>query len=183
MLKKVVLAVLAVVVLVVGVFCVVVAMQPTDFKITRAATFNATPDKVFEQVNDFHKWDAWSPWAKIDPAMKTSYSGPASGAGASYAWVGNSDVGEGKMTITESHPSAHIKIDLDFIAPFAAKNVTEFTFKPEGDKTIATWLMAGNKNFIMKAICMFMDMDKVVGGDFEKGLAQMKPVVESAPKQ
>ena len=182
MIKKVIFGLLSVIVVAVAVFCVVVAMQPADFKITRSATYNAPPEKVFEQVNDFHKWDAWSPWAKIDPAMKTTYSGPDSGSGAAYAWIGNKQVGEGKMTITESHPSSHIKIDLDFIAPFAAKNVTEFTFKPEGDKTTVTWSMTGNNNFITKAFGLVMNMDKLVGGDFEKGLAQLKPVVESAPK-
>ena len=183
MIKKAILGILALILIAVVAFCAVVAMQPEDFKITRSATINATPDKIFENVNDFHKWDAWSPWAKIDPAMKTTYSGAASGTGASYAWVGNSDVGEGKMTITESHPTEHIKIDLDFIAPFAAKNVTEFTFKPDGDKTNVTWTMTGKNNFMAKGFNLVMNMDKLVGGDFEKGLAQMKTVAESAPKQ
>ena len=178
MVKKVILGLLGLIIAVIVVFCVVVSMQPGDFKITRSATFNAPPDKVFEQVNDFHKWEAWSPWAKLDPNMKTTYSGAASGAGASYAWVGNSDVGEGKMTITDSHPTDDIKIDLDFIAPFAAKNVTEFTFKPDGDKTAVTWTITGKNNFIAKAFGMFVNMDKLIGGDFEKGLSQMKPVVE-----
>ena len=182
MIKKLILGLLLLIVVVVAGICVMAAMQPTDYTVTRSATFNASPEAVFEQVNNFHKWEAWSPWAKIDPAMKTTYSGPDSGTGASYAWVGNKDVGEGKMTIAESHPSEHIKIDLDFIAPFAAKNVTEFMFKPEGNKTAVTWTMAGKKNFIMKAMCLFMDMDKMVGNDFDKGLAQLKPVVESAPK-
>lgn len=183
MIKKVIFGLLSLIVLVVVVFCVAAARQPADFTVVRDATYKGPPEKVFEQVNDFHKWGAWSPWAKIDPAMKTTYSGPESGTGASYAWVGNSDVGEGKMTITESHPSEHIKIDLDFVAPFAAKNVTEFTFTPDGDKTRVTWTMSGQKNFLMKAFSMFVDMDKLVGGDFEKGLSQLKPVVETAPKQ
>ncbi len=182
MIKKVILGLLTLIVIAVAVICVMASMQPAEFKVVRDATYTAAPETVFEQVNNFHKWEAWSPWAKIDPAMKTTYSGPDSGAGASYAWIGNKDVGEGKMTINESHPSGHIKIDLEFIAPFAAKNVTEFTFKPEGDKTRVTWTMAGQKNFLMKAMGLFMDMDKLVGGDFEMGLAQLKPVVESAPK-
>ncbi|MFT3743345.1 MAG: SRPBCC family protein [Pyrinomonadaceae bacterium] len=179
MIKKAILGILALIVLVVVVFCVVVAMQPTDFKVTRSATFNAPAATVFEQVNDFHKWEAWSPWAKIDPAMKVTYSGPPSGVGCSYAWVGNSDVGEGKMAITQSHPSEHIAIDLEFIKPFPAKNITEFTFKPNGDKTDVTWNMAGKNNFLMKAMCLVVDMDKMIGADFEKGLAQMKPIVEA----
>ena len=182
MIKKAILGILALLVVIIIVFCGVVAMQPADFKIARSATINATPDNVFEQVNDFHKWDAWSPWAKLDPAMKTNFSGAASGAGSMYGWVGNSDVGEGKMTITQSHPNEHIAIDLEFIKPFAAKNVTEFTFKAEGDKTNVNWTMAGQKNFVMKAFGMMMNMDKMVGADFERGLSQLKTVVES-PKQ
>lgn len=183
MIKKAILAIFVVLVLVVVVFCVVVALQPEDFKITRTATMNAAPDKVFEQVNDFHKWEVWSPWAKIDPAMKTTYSGTPSGTGSSYSWVGNDQVGEGRMTMIESHPHDNVRIDLEFIKPFAAKNLTEFTLKPEGDKTDVTWTMTGKNNFPAKAFSLIMNMHKVVGGDFEKGLEQMKTVVESAPKQ
>lgn len=182
MIKKAILGILALIIVAVAAFCVAVAMQPADFKITRSATINATPDKVFEQVNEFHKWDASSPWAKIDPAMKSTYSGTATGVGSVYSWVGNNDVGEGKMAITASHPTEHIAIDLEFIKPFAAKNVSEFTFKPEGDKTTVTWSMAGKNNFMMKAFGFVMNMDRLVGGDFKKGLAQMKTVVKSAPK-
>lgn len=182
MIKKAILGILGVVVLAVAALLIVVAMQPADFTVTRSATMNAPPDRIFEQINDFHKWDAWSPWAKIDPAMKTTYSGPPTGVGSAYAWTGNDQVGEGKMAITASHPNEHVAIDLEFIKPFAAKNVTEFKLKPDGDKTNVTWTMAGKNNFIAKAFGLFMNMDKLVGGDFEKGLAQMKAVVE-APKQ
>ena len=180
MIKKLILGILALVVVSVVILCVVVAVQPEDLKVTRSATFNAPPERVFEQVNDFHKWEAWSPWAKIDPNMKATYSGAASGTGAGYAWVGNDEVGEGKMTITESRPSDLIKIDLDFIKPFAAKNVTEFNIKPAGDKSDVTWTMTGKKNFVMKAFCLVMDMDKMIGADFEKGLTQLKPLVEAS---
>ena len=179
MIKKLILGILALAVIAVVGFCVVVAMQPADFKITRSATFSAPPEKVFEQVNDFHKWEAWSPWAKIDPNMKATYSGPATGTGAAYAWAGNDDVGEGKMTITESRPSDLVKIDLEFIRPFAAKNVTDFSIKANGGKSDVTWTMTGTNNFLMKAFGLIMNMDKLVGGDFEKGLAQMKPIVEA----
>ncbi|MEP6787817.1 MAG: SRPBCC family protein [Acidobacteriota bacterium] len=178
MIKKAILGILALIVIIVVIFCAAVSMQPEDFKITRSATMNASPDKVFEQVNDFHKWDAWSPWARLDPTMKTTYSGPVSGTGSSYSWVGNNEVGEGKMAITASHPSEHVAIDLEFIKPFAAKNVTEFMFKPDGDKTTVTWTMAGKNNFVAKGFNMVMNMDKIVGSDFEKGLAQLKTVVE-----
>lgn len=182
MIKKVILSSLAGIGVAIAVFCIVVAMQPEDFKVTRNATINASPDKVFEQVNDFHKWEAWSPWAKIDPAMKTTYTGPAAGVGSEYAWTGNDDVGEGKMTITQSHQAEHIAIDLEFIKPFATKNLTEFTFKPEGDKTIVTWTMSTKNNFVMKAFCLVMDLDKLIGADFEKGLTQLRSVTE-IPKQ
>ncbi|MBK7392002.1 MAG: SRPBCC family protein [Chloracidobacterium sp.] len=180
MIKKLILGLLALIFIGVVVLCVVVAMQPADFKITRSATFNAPPEKVFEQINDFHKWEAWSPWAKIDPNMKTTYSGPATGTGAGYAWAGNDEVGEGKMTITESRPSDTVKIDLEFIRPFAAKNVTDFSIKANGEKSDVTWTMTGTNNFMMKAFGLVMNMDKLVGGDFEKGLAQMKPIVEAS---
>lgn len=180
MIKKIILGALALIVIVVVVFCAVAAMQSDELTVTRTATFNAAPDRVFEHVNDFHKWGAWSPWAKLDPAMKTTYSGPASGVGSSYAWVGNSDVGEGKMTITGSKPGAEVAIDLDFIKPFESKNITVFTLKPDGGKTTVTWKMSGKKNFISKAMCLVMDMDKMIGTDFEKGFAQMKPIVEAA---
>jgi hypothetical protein len=181
MIKKAILGILALIVVAVAIFCVVVAMQPADFKVTRSASINAGQDVIFEQINDFHKWDAWSPWAKLDPSMKTTYSGPSTGIGAGYAWTGNDKVGEGKMAITASHPNEHIAIDLEFIKPFAAKNVTEFVLKPEGAKTNVTWTMSGTNNFMAKAFSLFMNMDKLVGGDFEKGLSQLKTVSESAP--
>jgi uncharacterized protein YndB with AHSA1/START domain len=179
MIKKIFLGVVVLFILAAAGFCIAVTMQPEDFKITRSATFAAPPDKVFSQVNDFHNWDAWSPWAKIDPSMKATYAGAASGVGAKYAWTGTGEAGEGQMTITASHPNEHIAIALEFIKPFAANNEIEFMFKPDGEKTNVTWTMTGKRNFVMKAFCMFVDMDKLVGGDFEKGLAQMKPVVES----
>lgn len=179
MLKKIVLATVAVLVIAIAGFCTVVAFQPEDFTISRTATISAPPERIFEQVNEFHKWESWSPWAKIDPAMKTAYAGPASGPGSSYSWIGNDQVGEGKMTITASHPSEHIAIDLEFVKPFAAKNLTEFTFKPAGDKTTVTWSMSGKNNFFAKAFNLIMNTDKIVGADFEKGLAQLKTVAES----
>ena len=173
---------MALILVVVVVLCVVIAMQPADFTITRSTEINASTDKVFELVNDFHKWDQWSPWAKLDPNMKVTYSGADSGVGAEYSWSGNDEVGEGKMTIKSNHPPKQIVINLEFIKPFAAKNLTGFDFRAEGEKTNVTWSMIGKKNFMTKAFCLVMDMDKMVGGDFEKGLAQMKTVAEAAPK-
>jgi len=181
MIKKLILGALGVIVTTLIVFCVVVAMQPNEFTVTRSATFNAPPDAVFAQVNDFHKWGAWSPWEKLDPNMQRTFSGPASGKGASYAWRGNDDVGEGAMTIADSRPSDAIKVDLEFIKPFAMKSDTNFTFKPEGDKTTMTWTMTGKHNFLTKAFGLVMNMDKLVGTDFEKGLANLKPIVEAPP--
>jgi hypothetical protein len=159
---------------------VFIAMQPGDFRVTRSADMSAAPATVFAQVNDFHNWNAWSPWAKLDPAMRQTYEGPAAGTGSIYTWNGNKNVGEGRMTITESRPSDLIRINLEFLRPFKANNAVEFSFKPDGNRTAVTWTMTGTKNFIFKAFGLFMSMDKMVGGDFEKGLASMKAVVEGS---
>jgi hypothetical protein len=179
MLKKILIALAAIVVVFVG----VVAMQPSDFRIVRTATMSTPASAVFAQVNDFHNWEAWSPWAKLDPAAKNSFEGPSAGIGTIFRWAGNKEVGEGSMTITESRPSDLIRIKLEFLKPFAATNSAEFTFKPDGDQTAVTWSMAGKNNFISKAICLFMNMDKMVGGKFEEGLAAMKSIVEAVPRQ
>ena len=170
---------LALAVIVVG-LVVVIAMQPADFRVERSATIPAPPEEVFAQVNDFHAWKEWSPWAKLDPQSKETYEGPAAGTGAIFKWSGNNEVGEGMMTLTDSQPSDLIRIKLDFTRPFAATNTAEFTFKPEGDQTRVTWSMFGKNTFMGKAIHLVMDMDKMVGGNFEQGLAQMKSVVEAA---
>ena len=175
MLKKVLLVLGALVVL----FLIVVAMRPADFKIVRTATIAAPDSVLFAQVNDFHNWGAWSPWAKLDPAMKETYDGPASGTGATYAWTGNSDVGEGKMTILENTPSSLVEIKLEFLKPFAATNIAEFSFVPTGNGTTVTWTMTGTNNFMAKGFDLVMNMDKTVGKDFEKGLAGMKAVAEA----
>ncbi|HEV3009571.1 MAG TPA: SRPBCC family protein [Burkholderiales bacterium] len=164
---------------VVVIFLVVVALQPSDFRVERSATMRAPAPAAFAQVNDLHNWRAWSPWEKIDPALKRSYEGPQAGTGATYAWQGNNDVGEGRMTITESRPGELVRMRLEFFKPFAATNTTEFTFKPSGDTTAVTWTMTGQNNFLSKAICLFVNMDSMVGGMFEQGLAQMKTVVET----
>jgi uncharacterized protein YndB with AHSA1/START domain len=176
--RKKILIALVILVAIVGVFAAVVAMQPADFRVARTATINAPAAEVFAQVNDFHNWEPWSPWAKLDPAAKNSFEGASSGKGAIFKWSGNSEVGEGAMTITESQPNDLIRIKLDFVRPMEDTSTTEFTFKPEGKETVVTWSMFGKKGFISKAVCMFMDMDKMLGGDFEKGLANMKSVVE-----
>src|SRR6059036_3921246 len=143
-------------------FVGVVAMRPSEYRVARTATIAAPAPAVFAQVNDFHKWEAWSPWAKLDPAMKQTYEGAPAGTGAIYAWAGNNEVGEGRMTLTESRPSDLIRIRLEFLKPFAATSTAEFAFKPEGNQTIVTWRMAGKNNFMAKAVHLFMDMDKMI---------------------
>lgn len=159
---------------------ILIALQPAGYQVSRTATIAAPQERVFGLVNDFHKWDSWSPWAKLDPAMKTTYEGAPSGAGAVYSWVGNDTVGEGRMTITESQPYQHVGIKLEFIKPFASTSQTRFAFKDEGGKTNVIWTMNGQNNFLTKAFCLFMGgMDKMIGPDFEKGLSQMKTAAES----
>jgi len=170
------------VVVVIGVFAVIVAMRPSDFRVERSAVVAAPAPVVFAQVNDLHNWDAWSPFAKLDPAAKQTFEGPRAGTGAALAWAGNKQAGEGRMTITESRPYELIRFRLDFVKPFAVTNTAEFTFTPRGVQTAVTWSMSGRQNFMAKAFCMFMSMDKMVGGEFEKGLAQMKSMAESANK-
>ena|SRR5688572_13885002 len=172
---------LAAIAALIAVFLIVVALQPSDFKVERSATMRAPAPAAFAQVNDFQNWRAWSPWEKVDPALKREYQGPKAGPGAVYAWQGNGDVGEGRMTITDSRPGELVRIKLEFFKPFAAVNDTVFSFKPSSEGTAVTWTMSGRNNFLSKAICLFVDMDKMVGGMFEQGLAQMKTVVERRP--
>jgi len=174
MLKYILIGLAAILVI----FLIVVALQPADFRITRSATIAAPASVVFEQVNDFHKWNDWSPWAKLDPNAKNSFEGPPAGVGACFAWAGNNEVGEGRMTITDSKPNELVLMKIEFIKPFTATNTTEFTFKPEGNQTAATWTMSGHNNFIGKAMGLIMNCDKMVGGQFEKGLANLKAIVE-----
>ena len=179
MLKTILVAFAVIIVVLV----VIVALQPSDFRVARSTTISAPPPAVFAQVNDFHKWEAWNPWGKIDPTMKQTYDGAPAGVGAIYTWAGNNEVGEGRMTITESRPSELIRVKLEFFKPFAATNTAEFTFKPEGNQTLVTWSMFGEKNFMAKAVHLVMNMDTMIGGQFEKGLADMKSVLEASPKQ
>jgi uncharacterized protein YndB with AHSA1/START domain len=173
---------IALAVIVVG-LVVVVAMRPSEFRVSRTATMSAPAPAVFAQVNDFHNWEAWNPWGKVDPGMKQTFEGAAAGRGAIYTWAGNGEVGEGRMILTESRPSDLIKIDMEFRKPFAGASTAEFTFKPEGSQTTVTWAMTGKNNFTAKAIGLVMNMDKMIGDQFEKGLADMKSVVEASAKR
>jgi hypothetical protein len=158
----------------------VVAFQPAEFSVKRSATIAAPPADVFARVNDFHNWQAWSPWAKLDPKSKVAFEGSTSGKGAVFKWSGNDKVGEGSMTIVESQPARQVRIKLAFVRPFESTADTVFDFAPAGSGTTVTWTMSGrNDNFIAKAFCLVMGgPDRVIGQDFERGLAQMKTAAE-----
>jgi hypothetical protein len=179
--KKAILLLLAALSAVVIGFLVVVAMQPEDFRVSRSARMAAPPAATFAQVNDFHNWQHWSPWAKLDPNAKNSFEGPTSGEGAAFRWSGNNEVGEGVMTITEVREPELIRMKLEFKKPMEDSADTEFTFKPDGDGTIVTWTMSGKNNFVGRIFCTLMNMDKMVGSKFEEGLASMKAIVEARP--
>jgi len=178
MVRKILIGIAAVVVL----FILVVVTRPATFHIERSISMSAPPENAFAQVNDFHAWPGWSPWEKMDPQMKKTFDGATSGVGAMYSWAGNDKVGEGKMTIEKSQAPSLVGIKLEFFKPFAATNKTTFTFAPAPEGTKVTWAMDGENNFVGKAFSMFMDMDKMVGADFERGLASMKTLAEAAPK-
>ena len=155
---------------------IVAAMRPSEFRISRSALIAAPPDVVFPHVNDLHNWEAWSPWAKVDPNAKTNYEGPTSGPGAVFSWAGNCKIGEGSMTITESRPNDFVRFRLEFLKPFKGTNLAEFTFQPEGGQTRVTWAMSGRYGFVPKLMGLFMNCDKMVGAQFEKGLADLNTV-------
>jgi len=170
---------IAIVVLVAG-FAGYVALQSPELHIERSATIAAPPSAVFPHVNDLKAWDAWSPWAKLDPNAKVTFEGPSSGSGAVFGWSGNDDIGEGKMIIAESRPNELIKIKTEFTKPIAGISKTDFTFKPEGDKTVVTWDMRSEQPFLMRAMCIIFNGKKMIGDQFEKGLANLKAVAEKA---
>lgn len=154
------------------------AAQPSTFRVERRALVQAPPERVWAELVDLQRWRAWSPWEQMDPQMKRSYSTPAAGRGATYAWEGNQQVGQGRMAIVEASAPARLVIKLDFIQPFEAHNTTEFTLMPQGNGTQVTWAMHGPNTFFGKLMQVFVDMDHMVGRDFEAGLARLKAVVE-----
>ena len=168
---------LVVVVLVAAVLALA-AIRPDTFTVRRGASIQAPPEKIHAVLNDFRGWEAWSPWEKLDPAMKRSYSGAASGKGAVYAWEGNGNVGQGRMEITDSSAS-RVAMNLDFVKPFEAHNKVEFLLAPKGGATDVTWSMQGPVPYFAKIVHLFVDMDKMVGGQFETGLANLKRVSEA----
>ncbi|HYD18206.1 MAG TPA: SRPBCC family protein [Patescibacteria group bacterium] len=159
----------------------IISRQPDEFRVTRSTVVYAQPEAPFALVNDLHRWNDWSPWAKLDPNAKNEFEGPVAGTGAAFKWSGNNKVGEGKMTITESQAPNLVRMRLEFLKPFKATNETEFTFRPETSGTLVSWSMSGKNNFMSKAMNLVMNCDKMVGGQFEKGLADMKALAEKTP--
>jgi hypothetical protein len=179
MLKKILVVLAAVVI----VFIVIVATRPSEFRVERSVTINAPAAVIAAEIEDFRKWETWSPWEKMDPGMKRTYEGPASGVGAIYRWDGNEDIGAGSLAITESRPGEVIRMKIEFVRPFACTNDVEFAFKEEAGQTAVTWSMAGRNNFVGKCISLLCNMDKMIGDQYEKGLADLKSVVEGAVGQ
>jgi hypothetical protein len=159
-------------------FVVVITGQPDEFKVIRTTKITASPEEIFPHVNDLHKWEPWSPWAKLDPKAHSTFTGPDAGTSAAMAWVGNRQVGEGQMTITESQPSELICFRLDFLKPMKATNTAEFAFVKQGNQTCVTWAMGGKNNFVGKMFGLIFNCEKMVGGKFEQGLADLKAIAE-----
>lgn len=162
----------------IAVVLVVAAFKPATFHLDRSTTIAAPPEKIFPMINDFHAWGAWSPWEHLDPDLKRTYEGAASGTGAVYRWEGNRKVGRGRMEITDESPPTSLTIKLDFLEPFEAHNVTTFTLHPAEGGTHLVWAMEGANTFMSKVMSVFVSMDKMVGKDLESGLAKMKQVAE-----
>lgn len=156
------------------------ATQPDDFRIERSIVINAPADKIYPLIADFKAWGAWSPWEKKDPAMKRTFSEPASGQGAHYAWEGNGEVGSGEMVMAEAASPSKVKLDMHFKAPFEANHIAEFKLTPQDGGTNVSWAMSGSSPLVSKVMCLFMNMDKMVGSEFEKGLTAMKATAEKS---
>ena len=165
-------------VIIVAALLLYAATRPGSFRVERSTSIKASPDKVFAFVNDFHQWGVWSPWEKLDPGLKRTHGGAASGKGATYAWEGNSKVGQGRMEIVDAAAPAKLVIKLDFLKPFEAHNTAEFTFEPQAGETRVNWVMHGPAPFMTKLMGVFVSMDSMVGKDFEAGLANLKAAAE-----
>lgn len=175
MLKKILLFVAAAV----AVFLAVVATRPSEFKVERSASVPAPPAVVYAQIADFGRWAAWSPWEKLDPSMKKEVTGIPGAAGHAYHWIGNKDVGEGRMTILAARPGAGVDIKLEFLQPWQATNATTIATAADGAGTRVTWTMTGTNGFMLKAVTLFMDMDRQIGGDFERGLQNLSRLAQA----
>ncbi|MDE2330433.1 MAG: SRPBCC family protein [Bradyrhizobium sp.] len=174
-----VITVIAVVLaIVIAVVLILAATKPAAFSVERTITIAAPAERIFPLINDFHQWGKWSPWENRDPAMKRSFSGAVSGAGAIYGWEGNNNVGSGRMEILEASAPLKILIKLDFFKPFEGHNTAEFTMLPQGGTTYLSWVMRGPSSFISKLMQVFMNLDRMIGKDFEAGLANLKNLAE-----
>jgi uncharacterized protein YndB with AHSA1/START domain len=174
-----IIAIIAIVLAVaIAIVLILAATKPDTFQVQRSATIKAPPEKIYPLIYDFNQWKGWSPWENRDPAMKRTYSGAAAGEGAVYAWDGDKNVGSGRMEILDASAPSKIVIKLDFLTPFEAHNTAEFTMLPQGDATNLTWLMHGPAPFISKLMHVFMNIDRMVGKDFEAGLANLKSLTE-----
>jgi uncharacterized protein YndB with AHSA1/START domain len=174
MIKKIILVI---VVLIAGIL-LYATTRPDTFQVQRSAAIKAPPEKIFPLINDFKRWEAWSPWENKDPAMKRTFSAASGGKGATYAWEGNKEVGKGRMEITESAPSSAVALKLEFLEPFENQAAVRFALEPKGETTQVTWTMNGPMPYISKVITIFCDMDAMIGKDYETGLANMKSVAE-----
>jgi uncharacterized protein YndB with AHSA1/START domain len=175
---EVIVVIAIILAVVIAIVLILAATKPDSFSVERAIDISAPADRVFPLINDFHQWGGWSPWENRDPAMQRTYEGPASGKGAVYGWEGNKNVGSGRMEIIEAQPPSKILIKLDFLKPFEAHNTAEFTMLPQGATTHLTWVMRGPANFMSKLMQVFMNLDQMIGKDFEAGLAGLKKLAE-----
>jgi len=171
---------IALVVIVAGILTAA-ATRPDNFRVERGVRVSAPAEKIFHYVNDFHQWGVWSPWEKLDPAMKRSFAGPQSGNGAVYEWQGNGKVGQGRMEIIDATEPGHVIIQLDFLKPIEGHNRATFNFQPVGNDTEVVWSMDGPSPYLSKVMGLFFNMDKLIGDDFEKGLANLKAASEASP--
>jgi uncharacterized protein YndB with AHSA1/START domain len=161
-----------------GLVLLLAAFRPDSFRIERSLVIKAPPEKIYPHLTDFKAWMAWSPWEKKDPALKRTYSGAERGVGSAYAWAGEK-AGEGRMEIAEATPASNVRIKIEFLKPLEASNVVDFTLRPEGDRTVVRWSMHGPQPYLNKLAGLFMDIDRLVGRDFEAGLAALKAVAET----
>ncbi len=167
-----------IIVVLIAAILIYAATRPDTFRVERSLSIKAPPEKIFPHINDFHQWQAWSPWEKIDPAAKTNHSGANNGVGAVYEWNGNNEVGQGRMEIIESSPPSKVILKIDFIKPFEGHNTIEFTLVPQADTTTVTQAMYGSSPYLSKVMCLFFSMDKMVGSKYEEGLATLKVIAE-----
>jgi uncharacterized protein YndB with AHSA1/START domain len=177
MITKILIGLAAIIVL----FLLVVALRPADFRVERSATLAASPAALFEQVNSHRKFAVWNPFMKLDPNVKNTFSGPEAGVGAVCSWDGNKNIGAGSATIVESRPNELVRLRMDWKRPMEGTSTVDFTFKPQGDKTVVTWAMYGRNNFMGKLVSLFIDCDQMAGPQFEQGLADLGKVVAAAP--